>query len=182
MQQWNARGDSHGTAVQCRLCMALGAWETAQHNLGQRLTQGCTSQAVRGPGAAFQCRGMAPATVLMAHPARHPDPPSPVCPPFSPRLSTPPPPFSVVGPPFSLASFWFLPIPPRFPCCPPFPIAPPPVFPRFPSFPCFTPFPPVPPRFSCGLWGNPCTARALRATFRLCSPRRAPRQTPWKRP
>ena len=30
--------------------------------------------------------------------------------------------------------------------------------------------------------GNPCTARALRATFRLCSPRRAPRHTPWKRP
>ena len=31
-------------------------------------------------------------------------------------------------------------------------------------------------------WGNLCTARALRATFRLCSPRRAPEQTPWKRP
>ena len=26
------------------------------------------------------------------------------------------------------------------------------------------------------------TARALRATFRLCSPRRAPRHAPWKRP
>ena len=26
------------------------------------------------------------------------------------------------------------------------------------------------------------TARALRATFRLCSPRRAPKHTPWKRP
>ena len=32
------------------------------------------------------------------------------------------------------------------------------------------------------LWGNLCTARALRATFRLCSPRRAPKHTPWKRP
>ena len=30
--------------------------------------------------------------------------------------------------------------------------------------------------------GNLCTVRALRATFRLCSPRRAPKQTPWKRP
>ena len=30
--------------------------------------------------------------------------------------------------------------------------------------------------------GNLCTARALCATFRLCSPRRAPKQTPWKRP
>ena len=27
-----------------------------------------------------------------------------------------------------------------------------------------------------------CTTRALRATFRLCSPRRAPKQTPWNRP
>ena len=27
-----------------------------------------------------------------------------------------------------------------------------------------------------------CTTRALRGTFRLCSPRRAPKQTPWKRP
>ena len=32
------------------------------------------------------------------------------------------------------------------------------------------------------LWGNLCTACALRATFGLCSPRRAPKQTPWKRP
>ena len=31
-------------------------------------------------------------------------------------------------------------------------------------------------------WGNPCTARALRATFRLCSPQRAPRHAPWKHP
>ena len=30
--------------------------------------------------------------------------------------------------------------------------------------------------------GSLCTARALRATFRLCSPRRAPKHTPWKRP
>ena len=32
------------------------------------------------------------------------------------------------------------------------------------------------------LRGNLCTTRALRATFRLCSPRRAPKHTPWKRP
>ena len=32
------------------------------------------------------------------------------------------------------------------------------------------------------LRGNLCTACALRATFRLCSPRRAPKHTPWKRP
>ena len=31
-------------------------------------------------------------------------------------------------------------------------------------------------------WGNLCTARALRATFRLYSPQRAPKHTPWKRP
>ena len=30
--------------------------------------------------------------------------------------------------------------------------------------------------------GNPCTARALRATFRLCSLRTAPRHGPWKHP
>ena len=30
------------------------------------------------------------------------------------------------------------------------------------------------------LRGNPCTACALRATFRLCSPQRAPRHAPWK--
>ena len=30
--------------------------------------------------------------------------------------------------------------------------------------------------------GSLCTARALRATFGLCSPRRAPKHTPWKRP
>ena len=32
------------------------------------------------------------------------------------------------------------------------------------------------------LRGNLCTARALRATFRICSPGRAPKHTPWKRP
>ena len=32
------------------------------------------------------------------------------------------------------------------------------------------------------LWGNPCTARTLRASFRLCYPRRAPRHAPWKHP
>ena len=32
------------------------------------------------------------------------------------------------------------------------------------------------------VWENLCTARALHATFRLCSPRRAPKQTPWKHP
>ena len=32
------------------------------------------------------------------------------------------------------------------------------------------------------LGGNLCTARALRATFRLCSPQRAPKHTPWKSP
>ena len=31
-------------------------------------------------------------------------------------------------------------------------------------------------------WGSLCTARALRATFRLCSPRRAPKHIPWKCP
>ena len=31
-------------------------------------------------------------------------------------------------------------------------------------------------------WGSLCTARALRATFRLFSPRRAPKHTPWKCP
>ena len=49
-----------------------------------------------------------------------------------------------------------------------------------------TPLPPPPPpphRVIMGLpRGNLCTARALRATFRLCSPRRAPKQTPWERP
>ena len=30
--------------------------------------------------------------------------------------------------------------------------------------------------------GNVCPARARRATFTLCSPRRAPKHTPWKRP
>ena len=30
--------------------------------------------------------------------------------------------------------------------------------------------------------GKVCPARAWRATFRLCSPRRAPKHTPWKRP
>ena len=32
------------------------------------------------------------------------------------------------------------------------------------------------------LKGNLCSARALHATFRLCSPQRAPKHTPWKRP
>ena len=32
------------------------------------------------------------------------------------------------------------------------------------------------------LWGNVCPTRARRATFRLCSPRRAPKHTRWKRP
>ena len=31
-------------------------------------------------------------------------------------------------------------------------------------------------------WGDPCTVCALHATFRLCSPQRAPRHAPWKYP